>query len=87
MGVIIGQSDRSPERLMISHTPRVGGTSNQLRWENKCGRKSPSFWGEFYKTLPSQTGYTLPSKIVEFWTFHISVFVNTTAMVVSYGTK
>ena len=32
-------------------------------------------------------GYFLPSKMVAFWTFHISVFVNTAAMVVSYGTK
>ena len=41
------QSDRSPERLMISHTPSIGGTSNQFRWEKECGGNTPSFWGEF----------------------------------------
>ena len=32
-------------------------------------------------------GYSKPSKIVACQTFHISVFVNTTSMIVSYGTK
>ena len=79
MKVIICQSDRSPERLMISQTPGIGGTSNQLRWEKEWGGNPPNFWGEFCKTLPSQKSIFLT---FQFWTFHISVFVNTTAMVV-----
>ena len=54
MEVIICQSEMSPERLMISQTPSIGGTSNQLRWEKECGRNSLSFWVNFYKTLPTQ---------------------------------
>ena len=56
--VMICQSDRSPERLMISQTPSIGGTSNHLRWEKECGGKSCSFWGEFCKTLPIKIGYS-----------------------------
>ena len=41
--------------------------------------KLPAFGG-FAKSCLLKTGYA-------FWTFHMSVFVNTTAMVVSYGTK
>ena len=54
MEVIICQSDMSPERLIVSQTPSIGGTSNQLRWEKECGGNSPSFWGYFYKILPTQ---------------------------------
>ena len=82
MEVIMCQTDMSPERLMISQTPGIGGTSNQLRWVKECGGNSASFWVEFSKTLPSQMGYSEHSKIVAFWTFHISVFTNTTAIVV-----
>ena len=60
---------------MISQTPSIGGTLNQLWWEKECRGNSPSFWGDFFKTLPFQIGI--------FLTFHISVFVNTTAMVVN----
>ena len=56
---IICQLDRSPERLMISHTPSIGETSNQLRWMKECGGNSPSFWGEFCKTLLAQNGICL----------------------------
>ena len=55
MEVIICQSDRSPERLMISHTPSMGETWNQLRWEKECGGNS-QLLGEFCKTLSSQNG-------------------------------
>ena len=54
MEVIICQSERSPERLMISQISSIGGTSNQLTWEKECGGNSPSLWGEFCKILPSQ---------------------------------
>ena len=54
MEVRICQSDRSTEMLIISQTPGIGGTSNQLRWEKECGGNSPSFWVEFCKILPSE---------------------------------
>ena len=47
--VLIGQSERSPEVKMILQNP--GETSNQLRWVKECGGNSPSFGGEFSKTL------------------------------------
>ena len=40
MEVIICQSDRSPERYMILQIPSIGGTPNQVRWENECGGNS-----------------------------------------------
>ena len=86
MEVIICQSEMSPERLMISQTPSIGGTSNQLRWEKECGGNSPSFWVTFTKPFPLKIGYSKPSKIVEFWTFYMSVFVNMTNMVVNSDT-
>ena len=52
--VMICQSVRSPERLMVSQTPIIGGTSNHLRWEKECGGNSSSFWGEFCQSLPAQ---------------------------------
>ena len=62
MEVMICQSERYPEMFMISQTPSIGGTSKHIRWEKECGGNSPSFWGEFYKTLPT------PNRI--FLTFH-----------------
>ena len=52
--VMICQSDRSPEILMITQTCMIGGTSKHIRWEEECGQNSPTFLGEFYKTLPTQ---------------------------------
>ena len=63
MEVIICQSERSPERLMISQTPTIRGTSNHLRWEKECGGNSPSFWSEFCKTLHTQNGIFLTFQI------------------------
>ena len=48
---------------------------------------SPSLWGEFCKRLPAHNRIFLIYKYVAFHTFHIFVFVNTTAMIVGYGTK
>ena len=33
MEVMICQSERSPEVLIISQTPNIGGTSKHIRWE------------------------------------------------------
>ena len=54
MEVMICQSERSPEMFMISLTPSLGGTLKHIRWEKECGGNSPSCWGEFCKTLPTQ---------------------------------
>ena len=53
MEVIICQSDRSPERLMISQTPFIGG--HQITSGGRRNvEETPNFWGEFCKTLPTQ---------------------------------
>ena len=54
MRVMICQSERSSEILIISQTPTIGGTSKHIRWELVYGGNSPSFWGEFCKTLSTQ---------------------------------
>ena len=47
----------------------------------------PTFGVSFAKPFLPKMGYILTSKIVAFWTSHISVFVNTTTMIVNHGTK
>ena len=42
-----------------------------------------AFGMRFAKLLFLKTGYAYPSKVVAVWTFHISVFVNTTARAVN----
>ena len=76
----------SPERLMISQTPSMGGY--QI---SSCGRRNvektlPAFGVTFTKHFLLKIGYSKPSKIVGFWTFHMSVFVSTTNMVVNSDT-
>ena len=62
--VMICQSERSPERLLISHTPSIGGASNHLRWEKECGGNFPSFLDEFCKKASLlKTGYFLTFQI------------------------
>ena len=70
MEVIICQSCRPPEPQISS-----GGRRNV--------EQTLSFWGEFCKILPSQNRIYLTFQIVACWTFHIYLFVNTTAMVVN----
>ena len=36
---ILCQSDMSPEMYMISHTPRIQGIPNQLRWEKTAQKQ------------------------------------------------
>ena len=54
MEAIIWQSEGSPEMFMISQTHSIGGTWTHMRWEQEYGGNGPSFWCEFYKTLPTQ---------------------------------
>ena len=73
---------------MISENPSIGETSNQLRGGKRNMEETLLAFGvSFAKPFLLKSGYSKPSKIVAFWTFHISEFVNTTAMVVNYGTK
>ena len=83
--VIICQSDISPERLMISQIPSIEGASNQLRWEKEC-ETLPAFGVTFTKPFLLKIGDSKPSKIVEFWTFYMSVFVDITNMVLNSDT-
>ena len=81
MEVIICQSEMSPERLMISQTPSIGGTKSTHVEETL-----PAFGVTFTKPFLIKIGYSKPSKIVKFWTFHMSVFGNMTDMVVNSDT-
>ena len=85
--VIICHSERFPKRLMISQTPSIGWTSNQPRLEKEhVGKTLPAFGVIFAKPFLLKIGYSIPSKIVEFCMFHMSVFVNMTNMVVNTDT-
>ena len=46
-------------------------------------RKFSQLYSEFFKNFLLKMGYFLPTKIVAFCIFIMSVFVNTTAMVVN----
>ena len=83
MEVIICQLDSSLWKLDDISDPWHEGTSNQLRWGKECAGNSSSFWVEFCKTLPSQNRIFLTFQNCGICIFHISVFVNTTAMVVN----
>ena len=63
MKVMICQSERSLEILIVSQTPTIGGTSKYIRWEYEYGGNSPSFWHEFCKTLPTQNRIFLTFQI------------------------
>ena len=87
MEVIICQSDRSPQRVMISQTPSIWEPQISSGGRRNVGKTLPIFGVSFAKSCLPKTGYSEPSKSVAFLNFHISLFVNTTAMVVSYCTK
>ena len=73
--IMICQSERSPKGLQITS----GGRRN-------VEETFPAFTMSFAKPFLLKTGYSEPSKIVVYWTFHMSVFVNTTNMVVNSDT-
>ena len=68
---------------MISQTLSIRGSSNQLMWEQECGRNSARFWAEFCKILPSQNSIFIN---LQSWGIldlpHFSI-VNATALVVN----
>ena len=64
--VIICQSERSPERLMISQTPRIGGNQISSDGRGNVEETLPAFGVTFAKPFLLKIGYSKPSKIVEF---------------------
>ena len=57
-----------------------------IKWTQvgeRMWRKLSQLLGWVLQTLLSETWYSSPSKIVDFWTFHTSAFVNTTAVVLN----
>ena len=68
---------------MISQTPGIGEPQISSGGRRNVEETLPAFGVSFSKAFLLKTGYSQPSKIVAFWTFHISVFVNTTAIVVN----
>ena len=54
MEVIICQSERSPEIVMISQTPTIGGNNNTSDGSRSMAGNSPSFLDDFCKTLLTQ---------------------------------
>ena len=68
---------------MISQTPGMGEPQISSGGRRNVEKTLPTFGVTFAKPFLLQMGYSQPFKIVAFHIFHISVFVNTTAMVVN----
>ena len=54
MEVIIGHSDRSPQRVMISQTLSIWKPQTSSGGRRNVGKTLPTFGSEFFKILPSQ---------------------------------
>ena len=77
MEVIICQSERSPEIVMISQTLLQGGTSNTSDGSRNMEETLPAFGVTSAKPFQPKIGQLKPSKIVEIWTFHMYLFAFT----------
>ena len=64
--VIICQSERSPERLIISQTPSMGGHLISSGGRRNVEETLPAFGVTFAKPFLLKIGYSKPCKIVEF---------------------
>ena len=84
---MICQSQMSPQMFMIPQIHRMGGhqnTSHRRHMEETL----PAFGVTFEKPFLLKMQYFKPSKIIEIWTLHISVFVNMTNIIVkSYAVQ
>ena len=67
-----------PWIFMISQTTSIWGASKCIGWKQECGVNSPSFWGEFCKTLPTQNRIFLT--FLNYWNLDLSHFC-----ICSYG--
>ena len=74
MEVIICQSERSPEIVMISQTHTIGGHQNTSDGSRNMDKTLPPFGVTSAKPFPPKIGQLKPSKIVEIWTFHMYLF-------------
>ena len=83
MEFIICQSDWSPQRVMISQTPSIWEPHISSFGRRNVEKTLPTFEVNFSKLFLLQMEYSWPSKIVAFHIFYISIFVNTTAVVVN----
>ena len=76
MEVIICQSERLPEIVMISQTHTIGGTPNTSDGSRNMDKTLPPFWVTSAKPLPPKIGQLKPSKIVKIWTLpHVSLCI------------
>ena len=64
------------------------GHQNALHMRRHMEESLPAFWVTFAKPFLLKIQYSKPSKIIEIWTLHISVFVNMTNIIVkSYAVQ
>ena len=82
MEAIICQSERSPEMFIISQTDSIRGHENTWDGNRNVEETLPVLGVGFVKPFLLKIRSFLPSKIVEFWTFHLYLFVNATNIVV-----
>ena len=59
------QSERSPEIVMISQIPTIGGHQNTSHGGRNMEKTLTAFWGSFAKPFLPKIGHSKPSKIVE----------------------
>ena len=81
MEVIICQSERSPEIVMISQSHTIGGHQNTSDGSRNRDETLPPFGVTSAKPLPPKIGQLKSSKIVEIWTFHTYLFAFTEVIV------
>ena len=81
MEVIICQSERSPEIMMISQTHTIGGHQNTSHRSRNTEETLPAFGVTSAKPFPPKIGQFKPPKIVKIWTFHKYLFASTAVTV------
>ena len=81
MEVIICQSERSPEIVMISQTHTMGGHQNTSDESRNIEETFPVFGVTSAEPFPPKIGQLKNSKIVKFWTFHMYLFAFTEVIV------
>ena len=64
-GSIICQSERSPEIVMISQIPTMGGHQNTSHGSRNMEATLPAFQVSYAKPFLPKIGHSKPSKIVE----------------------
>ena len=75
MEVIICQSERSPDIVMISQIHTIGGHQNTSDGSRNMDETLPPFVVTSAKPFPPKIGQLKPSKIMKMWTFHMYLFM------------